>query len=180
MKKIDKKELQQQSKNKAKLAFEDYIAFALKVNALDLAIGVVLGGAFTTIVNTLVSALITPLISIITSNVDLSKLFITLKGGHFDTLEAAKTAGEITLNYGEILTAIINFIIVSIVLFIIVKTLTKANKKDTEKVEITTKTCPYCLSTIPLQATRCAHCTSILEENTNNIKIDNEEQKNHE
>lgn len=169
MKKIDKKNLQEQSKKKAKLAFEDYKAFALKGNALDLAIGVVLGGAFTTIVNTLVSALITPIISLITSNVDLSTLFITLRGGHFDTLEAAKAAGAITLNYGEILTAIINFIIISIVLFIIVKTLTKANKKDTQEVEITTKTCPYCLSTIPIKATRCAHCTSILEEN--NIEV---------
>ena len=160
MKKIDRKELHEESKKKAKLAFEDYKAFALKGNALDLAIGVVLGGAFTTIVNTLVSALI----SLLTSNVDLSTLFITLKGGKFDTLEAAKAAGAITLNYGEILTAIINFIIISIVLFIIVKTLTKANKKDTQAVEITTKTCPYCLSTIPIKATRCAHCTSILEE----------------
>lgn len=164
MKKIDRKELHKESKKKAKLAFEDYKAFALKGNALDLAIGVVLGGAFTTIVNTLVSALITPIISLLTSNVDLSTLFITLKGGKFDTLEAAKAAGAITLNYGEILTAIINFIIISIVLFIIVKTLTKANKKDTQAVEITTKTCPYCLSTIPIKATRCAHCTSILEE----------------
>lgn len=179
MKKINKKELQEESKKKAKLAFEDYKAFALKGNVLDLAIGVVLGGAFTAIVNTLVSSLITPLISLLTSNVDLSKLFITLKGGHFDTLEAAKAAGAITLNYGEILTAIINFIIISIVLFIIVKSLTKANKKDTEKVEITTKTCPYCLSTIPIKATRCAHCTSILEENINDDDK-NEEQKNHE
>lgn len=91
-------------------------------------------------------------------------MFITLKGGKFDTLEAAKAAGAITLNYGEILTSIINFIIISIVLFIIVKALTKANKKNTQKVEVTTKTCPYCLSVIPLKATRCAHCTSILEE----------------
>lgn len=170
MKKIDKKDLQEQSKKKAKLAFEDYKAFALKGNALDLAIGVVLGGAFTTIVNTLVSALITPIISLITSNVDLSTLFITLKGGSFETLEAAKAAGAITLNYGEILTAIINFIIISIVLFIIVKTLTKASKKDTQEVEITTKTCPYCLSTIPLKATRCAHCTSILEEEKTTVE----------
>jgi large conductance mechanosensitive channel len=164
MKKIDAKELKNESKKKAKLAFEDYKAFALKGNALDLAIGVVLGGAFTTIVNTLVSALITPIISLLTSNADFSNLFITLKGGKFDTLEAAKAAGAVTLNYGEILTAIINFIIISIVLFLIVKAITKANKKDSQEVEVTTKTCPYCLSTIPIKATKCAHCTSDLEE----------------
>lgn len=167
MKKIDKKDLKEKSKQKAKLAFEDYKAFALKGNVLDLAIGVVLGGAFTTIVNTVVSALITPLISLLTSNVDLSTLFITLKGGKFDTLEQAKAAGAITLNYGQLLNAILNFLIISIVLFIIVKALAKANKKDKEKteeiVEITTKECPYCLSTIPIKATRCAHCTSELE-----------------
>lgn len=174
MKKINKKELQEESKKKVKLAFEDYKTFALKGNALDLAIGVVLGSAFTTIVNTLVSALITPIISLLTSNVDLSTLFITLKGGHFDTLEEAKAAGAVTLNYGEILTSIINFIIISLVLFIIVKTLTKANKKNTQETEVTTKTCPYCLSTIPIKATRCAHCTSILEESEDN-KINEDE-----
>lgn len=164
MKKIDRKELKEKSKQKAKLAFEDYKAFALKGNALNMAIGVVLGGAFTAIVNTIVSAVITPLISLITSNVDLSTLFITLKGGEFDTLEAAKAAGAITLNYGELINAIINFILISVILFILVKALTKSNKKEEEKVEITTKECPYCLSTIPLKATRCAHCTSELNE----------------
>lgn len=162
-------EIKEKSKKKAKLAFEDYKAFALKGNALDLAIGVVLGGAFTAIVNTIVSALITPVISLLTSNVDMSQLFITLKGEKFDTLEAAKAAGSVTLNYGEILTAIINFIIISIVLFLIVKMLTKASKKEVAQVEVTTKTCPYCLSTIPLKATRCAHCTSILEETVEHI-----------
>lgn len=164
MKKIDRKELKEKSKQKAKLAFEDYKAFALKGNALNMAIGVVLGGAFTAIVNTIVSAVITPLISLITSNVDLSTLFITLKGGEFDTLEAAKAAGAITLNYGELINAVINFILISVILFILVKALTKSNKKEEEIVEVTTKECPYCLSTIPIKATRCAHCTSELTE----------------
>lgn len=167
MNKINNKELKEKSKQKAKLAFEDYKAFALKGNVLDLAIGVVLGSAFSNIVNTLVSSIITPIISLLTSNVDLSTLFITLKGGTFETLEQAKAAGAITLNYGEIINAIVNFLIISIVLFAVVKTLTKANKKDKEKVEVTTKNCPYCLSTIPLKASRCPHCTSILEENEN-------------
>ena len=163
MKKIDGKELKEKSKNKAKLALEDYKAFALKGNVLDLAIGVVLGSAFTNIVNTLVSALLTPIISLLTSNVDLSTLFITLKGGTFETLEQAKAAGAITLNYGEIINSVLNFVIVSIVLFILVKALTKANKKEKIENEVTTKECPYCLSTIPLHASRCPHCTSVLE-----------------
>ena len=156
MKKIDGKELKEKSKTKAKLALEDYKAFALKGNVLDLAIGVVLGSAFTNIVNTLVSALLTPIISLLTSNVDLSTLFITLKGGTFETLEQAKAAGEI-------INSVLNFVIVSIVLFILVKALTKANKKEKIENEVTTKECPYCLSTIPLHASRCPHCTSVLE-----------------
>jgi len=164
MGKIDRKELKEKSKQKAKLAFEDYKNFALKGNALNMAIGVVLGGAFTAIVNTIVSAVITPIISLLTSNVDLSTLFITLKGGHFDTLEAAKAAGAITMNYGELINAVINFILISVILFILVKALTKSNKKEEEIAEVTTKECPYCLSTIPLKATRCAHCTSELHD----------------
>lgn len=163
MKKINNKEIKEISKEKVKLAFEDYKAFALKGNVLDLAIGVVLGSAFTNIVNTIVSSTITPIISLLTSNVDLSTLFITLKGGHFDTLEAAKEAGAITLNYGSLINAILNFLIVSIILFILVKTLAKANKKKNKEVEITTKTCPYCMSTINIKAARCPNCTSILE-----------------
>lgn len=165
MKKLDNKELKEISKEKVKLAYEDYKAFALKGNVLDLAIGVVLGSAFTNIVNTIVSSTITPIISLLTSNVDLSTLFITLKGGHFDTLEAAKEAGAITLNYGSLINAVLNFLIVSIVLFILVKTLAKANKKKSKEVETTTKTCPYCMSTINIKASRCPNCTSILEEN---------------
>ena len=168
-KKIDKDELKENSKKKVKLAFEDYKAFALKGNVLDLAIGVVLGSAFSNIVSTLVSSLITPIISLLTSNVDLSTLFITLRGGKFATLEEAKAAGAITLNYGTLINAIINFIIISVVLFIFVKAITKANKKDSQAVEVTTKECPYCLSSIPLKASRCPHCTSVLEESHDEI-----------
>ncbi len=164
MKKINTKELQEESKKKAKLAFEDYKKFALKGNAMDLAIGVVLGGAFTAIVNAIVNSLINPLIGLITNKVDLSQLFISLDGTKYETLDAAKAAGALTLNYGQLLTAILNFVIISVVLFLIVKTLAKANKKEEVVEEITTKTCPYCLSTIPLKATRCAHCTSELNE----------------
>ena len=81
-----------------------------------------------------------------------------------NTAKIAKEAGAITLNYGSLINAILNFLIVSVILFILVKTLAKANKKKNKEVEITTKTCPYCMSTINIKATRCPNCTSILEE----------------
>lgn len=156
MKKIDRKELQDISKEKAKVAFEDYKKFAMKGNVLDLAIGMVMGSAFTAIVNSIVQSLISPLIGALTSNVDLSDLSFTIKG--------------VSFGYGAVLNSIISFLIISLVLFIIVKALTRANKKQEVKTEVTTKTCPYCLGTIPLKATRCAHCTSILEENNDITK----------
>ncbi|MDO4282993.1 MAG: large conductance mechanosensitive channel protein MscL [Clostridia bacterium] len=177
MKKIKKgtienlKENQKKTKELAKKAVNDYKKFAIKGNVLDMAIGVVIGSAFTNIVNTLVSSTITPLISLLTSNVDLSTLFVTLKGGNFESLEAAKTAGAITWNYGSLINAILNFFIISIVLFIIVKVISMSNKKDAKAKEKTTKECPYCLSTIPIKAIKCAHCASdLIEKKEENSK----------
>ncbi len=162
------KQKQKETKKMAKKTLENYKNFAMKGNIVDMAIGVVIGSAFTNIVNTLVSSTITPLISILTNNVDLSTLFITLKGGHFDTIEQAKAAGAIVLNYGDLLNAIINFLIISIVLFIVISILRSSNKKNTKKEEentkITTKVCPYCKSTIDINASKCAFCTSDLKE----------------
>ena len=158
------KEAKKANKQKAKKALDEYKKFAIKGNAIDLAIGVVLGSAFTSIVNAIVSSTITPLLSLLTSKVDLSTLYINLSGGTYETLEAAKAAGAVVWTYGELLNAILNFIIVSIVLFavlsIIKKSTAKKDLKKKEDEEKTTKTCPYCLSTIPSKATKCAHCTS--------------------
>jgi len=179
------KEKENKTKEMAKKAVNDYKKFAIKGNVIDMAIGVVIGSAFTNIVNTIVSSTITPLVSLLTSNVDLSTLFITLKGGTFSTLEEAKTAGAITLNYGSLINAILNFFIVSIVLFIIVKIISASNKKDAKTNEKKTKECPYCLSSIPIKATRCAFCTSNLNEkkdietiNKNVSKDENQKKKN--
>ena len=149
MKKVDAKELKENSAKKAKLALEDYKKFALKGNVMDLAIGMVMGSAFTAIVNSIVESLISPLIGALTSNVDLSDLSFTIKG--------------VSFGYGAVLNSIISFLIISIVLFIVVKALTKANKKQEIKEDVTTKECPYCCSTIPIKATRCPNCTSQLE-----------------
>ncbi len=163
------KEHEEKTKKIAKKTFDEYKDFAMKGNIVDMAIGVVIGSAFTNIVNTLVSSIITPVISVLTNNVDLSTLFITLKGGHFNTLEEAKSAGAITLDYGTLLNAIINFLIISVVLFIVFKQIKKINKKNNVKEQeikkATTKTCPYCMSTIPIEASKCAYCTSTLIEN---------------
>lgn len=161
------KEKQKETKKMAKKTLENYKNFAMKGNIIDMAIGVVIGSAFTNIVNTLVSSTITPVVSLLTKNVDLSTLFITLKGGHFDTIEQAKAAGAIVLSYGELLNAIINFLIISIVLFIVISVLRSSNKrnkiKEDEAKKVTTKTCPYCISTIDINATKCAFCASEIE-----------------
>lgn len=156
------KEKQKETRKKAKKTFEDWKAFAMKGNIVDMAIGVVIGGAFTTIVNTLVSSIITPLLGLLTKDVDLSKLFLTVKGGHFATIEEARAAGAVILTYGELLNAIINFLIISVVLFLVIRFVQKATAKKEEVEEETTKTCPYCMSKIHKDATKCAHCASDL------------------
>lgn len=161
------KEKQKETKKFARKTIENYKNFAMKGNIIDMAIGVVIGSAFTNIVNTLVSSTITPIISLLTKDVDLSTLFITLKGDEFNTLEEARAAGAIVLSYGELLNSIINFLIISIVLFIVISIIKRSNKKvQKEEVAVkkeTTRICPYCKSTIDISATKCAFCTSDLE-----------------
>ncbi len=162
------KEKQKETKKRAEETIKNYKNFAMKGNIVDMAIGVVIGSAFTNIVNTLVSSTITPVISLLTQNVDLSTLFITLKGGHFGTIEEAKNAGAIVLSYGELLNSIINFLIISVVLFIVISIIKRSNKKAITNEDIikksTTKICPFCKSEINIKATRCPFCTSELKE----------------
>lgn len=149
-----------------KRTMDDYKNFAIKGNVVDLAIGVVIGSAFTNIVNALVNSTIMPIISVLTNRVDLSTLFIALNGKSYASSAAAKAAGAITLDYGLLLNALLNFFIVSFTLFIVVKNINKMKKKsedNAQKIEnITTKECPYCKNTIPIEATRCGFCTSKL------------------
>ena len=151
-----------------KKTMNDYKNFAMKGNIVDMAIGVVIGSAFTNIVNTLVSSTIMPIISVLTNKVDLSTLFIALDGRHYSSIAQAKDAGAIVLEYGLLLNVLLNFFIISFTLFIVMRKIKKVKKKDDKKeVEIkkvTTKECPYCKSTINIDATRCAHCTSVLIE----------------
>lgn len=155
-------EQKEKAKKISRKAVEEYKEFALKGNVLDMAIGVVIGTAFTTIVNTLVSSIITPLLGILTNKVDLSDLFITLHGPKMETIAEAKAAGSLILTYGEVLNAILYFLIISLVLFIIVKFINKGKVEKVKKED--TRDCPYCFSKININATRCPNCTSILEE----------------
>lgn len=142
--------------------FKEFKEFAVKGNVVDLAIGVIIGGAFGKIVSSLVNDVIMPVIGGIIGNVDFSNFFISLDGVKYATLQQAKDAGAATLNYGLFLNTIIEFLIISFSLFIVVKQMNKLKKKE-EPAPVTTKKCEYCLSEIPLEAKRCPHCTSVLE-----------------
>ncbi len=170
MKKIKKVDLNKdvdfkKVNEKTKSFWEEFKAFAIKGNAIDLAIGMVIGSAFTSIVNSLVTDILTPLIGAVTGGLDFSEWFISLDGSHYATLAEAQENGAAILTYGNFITAVINFAIVSLAIFIIFKKLLVSHKKHEEAPtpEPTEKECPYCKSTINIKATRCPHCTSTLE-----------------
>ncbi|NLK94883.1 MAG: large conductance mechanosensitive channel protein MscL [Clostridiales bacterium] len=142
---------------------KEFKEFALKGNMIDLAVGVIIGGAFNKIVTSLVNDIIMPALSFFTGKLDFSNLFIALDGNSYSTIAAAKDAGVATINYGTFISGIIDFLIMAFVIFIIVKQLNKLHKKPVEEA-VTTKSCPYCKTEIAIEATRCPHCTSQLEE----------------
>lgn len=137
----------------------EFKQFVMKGNVVDLAVGFVVGAAFGKIVTSFTTDILMPPIGLALGAVDFSNLFINLSSKHFETIAAAKAAGAPTLNIGLFLNTVIDFLIIAFAVFILVKWinhLTGANKPAPP----TTKDCPYCLSSIPLGATRCAHCTS--------------------
>jgi large conductance mechanosensitive channel len=147
--------------------FKEFKEFALKGNVLDLAIGIVIGAAFTSIVNSLVADIIMPPIGLLLGKVDFSNLFLALSDGKtpgpYPTLAAAKAAGAVSLNIGLFINAIISFVIVAFAVFLLVKGFNQLKRqKETAPAPVTTKECPRCLSVIALGATRCPHCTSDL------------------
>ncbi|MBQ8727254.1 MAG: large conductance mechanosensitive channel protein MscL [Oscillospiraceae bacterium] len=141
--------------------FKEFRDFAVKGNMMDLAVGMIVGTAFTGIVKSLVDDIFMPVISIFTGKLDFTNWFIALDGKEYATLELAKEAGAATLNYGNFISGLINFIIMALVVFMIVKALNKL-KKEEPKATPTTKKCDFCKSEIALDATRCPHCTSEL------------------
>ncbi|WP_058260259.1 large conductance mechanosensitive channel protein MscL [Fenollaria timonensis] len=145
---------------------KEFKEFISKGSVMDLAVGVIIGGAFSKIVSSLVDDIIMPLIGLLLGGADISNYFITLDGGKYATLAEAQEAGAATLNYGLFLNRIIDFLIIAFVLFLIIKAINKARaltKKPEAEAAPTTKECPYCKSTIDINATRCPNCTSELK-----------------
>jgi large conductance mechanosensitive channel len=143
--------------------WKEFKSFAMKGNVIDLAVGVIIGGAFGKIVSSLVSDIIMPLVGLLLGDNDFSNLFITLGDGEFKTLAAAKEAGVATLNYGLFLNNILDFLIIAFSIFIVVKQINRFIKKKEEPVVVKTKTCGFCFSSIHKDASRCPHCTSVIE-----------------
>jgi large conductance mechanosensitive channel len=145
-----------------KKTFKEFKEFAVKGNMIDLAVGIIIGAAFTGIVNSLVNDIIMPPIGLLLGKVDFTNLFLTLSGLKFNTLAEAKAGGAVTLNYGVFVNAIISFLIVAFAVFILVKQINRIRRTletETEKAP-TTKPCPYCKSLINIEAVRCPNCTS--------------------
>lgn len=143
--------------------FKEFKEFISRGNVLDLAIAVIIGGAFGKIITSVVEDLIMPIISLLQGGTDFSNLFISLDGSNYMTLAAAKEAGAATFNYGAFIQSLLDFIIIALILFFIVRSFNRF-KKEEAPAPATTKTCPYCKTDIPIEATRCPHCTSQLEE----------------
>jgi large conductance mechanosensitive channel len=141
--------------------WKEFKQFITRGNVIDLAIGVIIGAAFGKIVTSFVNDILMPPIGLLLGNVDFTNLFVTLSGGAYTTLEEAQAAGAATINYGVFINTIIDFLIVAFVIFLVVKQVNRL-RKPKPAAEPTTKECPYCLSAIPIKATRCPHCTSEL------------------
>lgn len=143
--------------------FKEFKEFAVKGSVIDLAIGVIIGGAFGKIVSSLVDDIIMPIAGKLIGNVDLSNYFISLDGSKYATLQQAIDAGAVTLNYGLFINVIVEFLIIAFSLFLVIKQINKL-KREEEPEPTTTKECQYCFTEIPLEASRCPNCTSVLEE----------------
>ena len=148
--------------------FKEFKEFAMRGNVVDMAVGIIIGAAFGTIISSFVSDIIMPPIGLLLSNVDFSTLFIILKegkvAGPYASIAAAKAAGAVTINYGVFVNTIINFVIVAFAVFLLIRNINRLQRqKETPPAMPTTKECPYCLSVVPVKAIRCAHCTSELK-----------------
>ena len=140
---------------------EDFKAFLTRGNVVDLAVALVLGAAFGAIVTSLVNDILMPPIGLALKGVDFTNLFVSLTGQNYPSLAAAKAAGAPTVNYGIFVNTIISFVIVAIAMFIVVRQ-TARFRPAPPAPAVSTRECPFCLSAIPLRATRCAHCTANL------------------
>jgi large conductance mechanosensitive channel len=149
------------------MMFKEFKEFAMRGNVVDMAVGIIIGGAFGTIVKSLVSDVMMPPIGLLLGGVDFSDLFITLKegatAGPYATLAIAQAAGAVTISYGLFMNAVISFLIVAFAVFLLIKGINRLQReKEAPAAEPTTRECPHCFSTIAIKATRCPQCTSEL------------------
>ncbi len=146
---------------------KEFKEFVMRGNVVDMAVGIIIGAAFGAIVTSLVNDVIMPPIGLLLGNVDFGNLFILLEEGDpispYASLQAAKDAGAVTINYGAFINAVISFLIVAFVIFQLIRNINRLRREEeAPPAEPTTRECPFCLSTIPLKAARCAYCTSQL------------------
>jgi len=142
--------------------FKEFKEFAMRGSVLDLAVGIIIGGAFGKIVSSFVGDVLMPPLGLLLGHMDFTNLFVSLNGKHYDSLQLAKAAGAPTLNYGLFANTVIDFIFVAFAVFLLVRTVNRLKRQEAPAAP-STKTCPFCQSPIPLAATRCPHCTSQLE-----------------
>ncbi len=142
---------------------KEFKEFIMRGNAVDMAVGIVVGAAFGKIVTSLVEDVLMPPVGLLLGKVDFSNLFLSLSGKSYETLAAAKAAGAATLNYGLFLNTVINFLILAFAIFLLIRQINRLKRQPAAAPAApSTKDCPFCLSAVPIKATRCAHCTSDL------------------
>lgn len=141
---------------------DEFKKFAMRGNVVDMAVGIVIGAAFGKIVSSFVSDVLMPPLGLAMGGMDFSGLFVNLGSGGFPTLAAAKAAGAPTLNYGLFINTLVDFIIIAFALFMVIRAMNKMKKPEEVKAP-STKSCPECLSSIPLAAKRCMYCTTTLK-----------------
>ncbi len=145
---------------------EEFKKFAMRGNVVDMAVGIIIGGAFGTIVKSLVSDVLMPPIGLLLGGVDFANFFITLKegatAGPYASLAGAQEAGAVVISYGVFMNAVISFLIVAFAVFMLIRGINKMQEEEKAPEEPTTKECSFCMSTIPINATRCPNCTSEL------------------
>jgi large conductance mechanosensitive channel len=146
--------------------WKEFREFAIKGNVMDMAIGVIIGGAFGKIISSLLADVLMPPVGLLMGKVDFSSLFVSLNGQMYPSLAAAKAAGAPTLNYGVFLNTLLDFVIVAFVIFMVIKQINRLKRQEpaAPAAAPSTKECPFCFSGIPVQAIRCAHCTSELSQ----------------
>ncbi len=147
---------------------KEFKEFAMRGNVMDMAVGIIIGAAFGAIVSSLVADVLMPPIGMLLGNVDFSELFVVLQqgatAGPYATIDAAKTAGAVTMNYGLFINAIVKFIIVAFAVFLMIRSINRLKKPEVAPAAApTTKDCPYCYSAVAIKATRCAFCTAELK-----------------